>query len=137
MKDIDMKLDHISYAVKSTDEAIKVFNLFYSKVDIYKYFEKDQNVYITYLSNNNKDHRIELVEPAGKPNPVENMLKTMPSVLYHVCYRVENFLETVERLKGNGFYMVNEPFETSFEKGVWASHFFNQHWGLIEIIGKK
>ena len=137
MKDIDMKLDHISYAVRSTDEAIKVFNTFYAKVEIYKYLEKDQNVFITYLSDNNIGHRIELVEPAGKPNPVENMLKTTPSVLYHVCYRVEDLLESVERLKGNGFYMVTEPFETSFEKGVWASHFFNPHCGLIEILGKK
>jgi methylmalonyl-CoA/ethylmalonyl-CoA epimerase len=137
MNDIDMKLDHISYAVRSTDEAVKVFSLFYTKVDIHKYLEKKQNVFITYLSNNNADHRIELVEPAGKPNPVENMLKTTPSVLYHVCYRVEDLLESAKRLKEKGFYMVTEPFETSFEKGVWASHFFNQHWGLIEIIGKK
>jgi methylmalonyl-CoA/ethylmalonyl-CoA epimerase len=133
----DMKLDHISYAVRSTDEAVKVFSLFYSKVDIHKYLEKSQNVFITYLSNGSVNHRIELVEPAGKPNPVENMLKAMPSVLYHVCYRVEDLLESVKRLKENGFYMVTEPFETSFEKGVWASHFFNQHWGLIEILGKK
>lgn len=131
------KLDHISYAVRSTDEAIKSFKLFYNKVDVHKYLEQGQNVFITYLSNESTDHRIELVEPAGNPNPVENMLKTTPSVLYHVCYRVENFEESVERLKENGFYMVTEPFETTFEKGVWASHFFSQQWGLIEIIGKK
>ncbi len=134
---VDMKLDHISYAVKSTQEAINIFSLFYSKVDVFMHLEKDQNVFITYLSDNKADHRIELVEPAGKPNPVENMLKTMPSVLYHVCYRVENLSEAAERLKGKGFYMVTEPFETSFEKGVYASHFFNQYWGLIEIIGRK
>jgi methylmalonyl-CoA/ethylmalonyl-CoA epimerase len=137
VKNIDMKLDHISYAVRSTDEAVKVFNTFYSKVEIYKYLEKDQNVFITYLSNDNVTHRIELVEPAGKPNPVENMLKTTPSVLYHICYRVEDILESVKNLKEKGFYMVTEPFEISFEKGVWASHFFNQNWGLIELIGRK
>jgi methylmalonyl-CoA/ethylmalonyl-CoA epimerase len=89
------------------------------------------------MSNGSVGHRIELVEPAGKPNPVENMLKTMPSVLYHVCYRVENFSECVGYLKRNGFYMVTQPFETSFEKGFWASHFFNKQWGLIEILGRK
>jgi len=134
---IGLKLDHISYAVRSSDKAIKVFNLFYSKVNIYKHLEKTQNVFITYLSSDSVNHRIELVEPAGSPNPVGNMLKTMPSVLYHVCYRVEDLLEAVERLKENGFYMVTEPFETSIEKGIWASHFFNQHWGLIEIMGAK
>lgn len=134
---LGMKLDHISYAVRSTDEAIKAFNIFYNKVDVHKYLEAGQNVFITYLSSENSDHRIELVEPAGKPNPVESMLKTSPSVLYHVCYRVENFYEAVENLKSNNFYMVTEPFQTSFEKNVWASHFYSQHWGLIEIIGRK
>jgi methylmalonyl-CoA/ethylmalonyl-CoA epimerase len=134
---MNLKLDHVSYAVRSSDESIKALSLFYSKVDIYKYLEKKQNVYITYLSNDNLDHRIELVEPAGTPNPVENMLKTMPSVLYHVCYRVDNLLESVERLKKINFFMVTAPFETSIEKGIWASHLFNQHWGLIELMGKK
>jgi methylmalonyl-CoA/ethylmalonyl-CoA epimerase len=132
-----MKLDHISYAVRSTDEAIKVFGIVYNKIEVHKYLEKGQNVYITYLSDGTSDHRIELVEPAGKPNPVENMLKTSPSVLYHVCYRVENFSKAVEQLKEKGFYMVTAPFETTFEKDVWASHFFSQQWGLIEVIGKK
>ncbi len=132
-----MKLDHISYAVRSTEEAIKAFSIYYNKVDVNKYLEKGQNVYITYLSNESSDHRIELVEPAGNPNPVESMLKTSPSVLYHVCYRVKNFSETVDQLKKNGFYMVTAPFETTFETDVWASHLFSQQWGLIEIIGRK
>ena len=134
---IGMKLDHISYAVRSSDEAIKSFSLFYPKINTYKHFEENQNVFVTYLSSDTVNHRIELVEPRGSPNPVENMLKEMQSVLYHVCYRVGDFSEAVERLKENGFYMVTEPFEASIEKGFWASHFFNQHWGLIEIIGRK
>jgi methylmalonyl-CoA/ethylmalonyl-CoA epimerase len=132
-----MKLDHISYAVRSTDEAIKTFNLFYSKIDTFRHFEKNQNVFITYLSDDSANHRIELVEPAGSPNPVQNMLKSMPSVLYHVCYRVEDFSESVKSLKESGFYMVSEPSETSIEKGIWASHFFNSHCGIIEIMGRK
>jgi methylmalonyl-CoA/ethylmalonyl-CoA epimerase len=134
---IGMKLDHISYAVRSTDEAIKAFSLFYPKISTYKHFVESQNLFITYLSNDTVDHRIELVEPEGRPNPVENMLKTMPSVLYHICYRVEDFLEGIQRLKENGFYMVTDPFETTIEKDIWASHFFNSHSGLIEIVGRK
>lgn len=137
MNDLDMKLDHISYAVRSTDEAIKSFSLFYPKIDTFKHLEENQNVFITYLSNNSLTHRIELVEPAGNPNPVENMLKTMPSVLYHVCYRVEDFFKVVERIKEKGFFMVTEPFETGIEKGVLASHFFNSYCGIIEIIGRE
>lgn len=137
MNDLGMKLDHISFAVSSTDEAIKSFSLFYPKIDTFKYLEEDQNVFITYLSNNNINHRIELVEPAGSPNPVENMINTIPSAMYHVCYRVGDFFQAIERLKENDFFMVTEPFETDIEKGFLASHFFNPHCGIIEIIGRK
>ncbi len=67
MNDLGMKLDHISYAVRSTDEAIKSFRLFYPKIDTFKHLEENQNVFLTYLSNNSVNHRIELVEPAGSP----------------------------------------------------------------------
>jgi hypothetical protein len=132
MNDLGMKLDHISYAVRSTDEAIKSFRLFYPKIDTFKHLGENQNVFLTYLSNNSVNHRIELVEPAGSPNPVENMLKVVPSVLYHVCYRVGDFFKAVERLKENDFFMVTEPFETRIEKGFLASHFFNPHCGIME-----
>ncbi len=137
MDHLGMKLDHISYAVRSTDEAIKIFSFFYPTINTYKHFEKDQNVFITYLSNNSVNNRLELVEPAGSPNPVENMLKTIPSVLYHVCYRVRDFYESIERLKENGFLTVTEPFETLIEEGFLASHIFNPNCGIIEIIGRK
>ena len=52
------------------------------------------------------------------------MLKAVPSVLYHVCYRVGDFFKAVERLKENDFFMVTEPFETRIEKCFLASHFF-------------
>lgn len=132
-----MKLDHISYAVKSTDESIKSFKAIYPKVIVYKCLEKNQNVFITYLDRENETVKIELVEPASKPNPVENFLKSKDAVLYHLCYRVKNFKRAVQHLRKKGFLMINKPFETSYEKGVFACHFFNPRCGIIEIIGKK
>ncbi|MCK4553674.1 VOC family protein [Candidatus Parcubacteria bacterium] len=134
---INMRLDHIAYAVKSTDETIKVFSAIYPIVTVYKCLEKNQNVFITYLSNKSETHKIELVEPAGNPNPVENILKSKDAVLYHLCYRVENFKKAIRYIKECHFFMVTAPFKTSVEKNMWACHFFNPKCGIIEIIGEN
>jgi len=135
--EINMKLDHISYAVRSTDESIELFSAIYPIVATYKYLEKNQNVFITYLSNKKDNHKIELVEPAGHPSPVDNMLKSQDTVLYHVCYRVEDFNKAIRYFKNRGFFMITTPFETSIEKGIWACHFFNPKSGIIEITGEN
>ena len=93
VKKINMKLDHIAYAVKSTDEAIKAFSAIYPIVSIYKCVESSQNVYITYLSNDFEDYNIELIEGINSPNPIENLLSSKDVVLYHLCYKVNDFNE--------------------------------------------
>lgn len=129
------KLDHIAYAVKSTDKSIKAFSLIYPKIIQYKCVEKNQNVLITYLSTQKGDHYIELVEPLGEENPVKNILKTKDSAMYHLCYRVNDFKQSIALLKKNKYLMITTPFETAVEKGVWACHFFNPESGIIEIMG--
>jgi hypothetical protein len=134
---INMKLDHIAYAVKSTDETIKAFSAIYPIVTVYKCLEKNQNVFITYLSNKSEAYKIELVEPAGQPNPVENILRANDAVLYHLCYRVGDFKKAVSYFKERHFFMVTAPFETAVEKNYWACHFFNPKFGIIEIVGEN
>ena len=135
-KEINIELDHVAYAVKSTDKAIEAFSTMYSIVPIYKCLEKNQNVFITYLSNENESYKIELVEPAASPNPIENMLKSKDVVLYHLCYRVKDFKKAISYFKKKGFFMITAPFKISTEKSVWACHFFNPQCGIIEIMGK-
>ena len=134
-KRIHLKLHHIAYAVKSTDEAIEQFKVIYPEVHLYKCLEKSQNVYITYLSNKDENYKIELVEGVGSPNPVENMLKTRDFALYHLCYLVNDFKKAIEYFKKKKFLMITSPFECATEKGMWACHFFNSKLGIIEITG--
>ena len=65
------------------------------------------------------------------------MLKSQDVVLYHVCYRVGDFMNAIKFFKDKGFFMVTTPFETSIEKGIWACHFFNPKSGIIEITGEN
>ncbi len=129
-------LDHIAYAVKSTDKAIGAFRIVYPMVAAYKILEPSQNVFITYLTSKNSNYRIELVEGARHPNPVENLATSTNSSIYHICFRVKNFEETAKYFKKQGLLMINGPFETALEKRTLACHFFHPDWGIIEIMGK-
>ena len=134
---VEITLDHISYAVTSTDKSIDSFSMIYPVIDIYKCHDKNQNIFITFLSNRNDNHRIELIEPAKKPSPVDSMLKQQESVLYHLCYRVGDFEQAKRYFLKKGFIVVTPAFAPADESDALASHFYNENVGLIEIICKK
>ena len=129
-------LDHISYAVTSTDNAISQFSLIYPLVETYKCHDKSQNIYITYLTNEHESHKIELIEAACKPSPIDSMLNEQVSVLYHTCYRSSNFQQSVNEFLNNGFIIVTPTFAPANEENINASHFYSEQTGIIEIIGK-
>jgi methylmalonyl-CoA/ethylmalonyl-CoA epimerase len=133
----EISLDHISYAVKSTDRSIEAFSSMYPIVDIYKCHDKRQNIFITFLSNKNDKQKIELIEPASDPSPVDNMLADQDSVLYHLCYRVSDFVKAEQHFLGSGFVTVSPAFNPADEPEVFASHLYHENIGLIEIIGKN
>tara|TARA_B100002051_G_C16731777_1_gene638729 strand:- start:2331 stop:2756 length:426 start_codon:yes stop_codon:yes gene_type:complete len=135
--DNNFKLDHVSYAVRSTDNCIEKFKIIYPTVLAYKIFEQSQNVYVTYLTDKAESHKIELVEPKDTPNPVENILKKNNIMIYHTGYKVEDFDYSIKLLRKNNFIMITEPFKTNFDKTVWASHFYNSSFGIIEIMGNN
>jgi len=132
-----LRLDHIAYAVSSTDEAIKAFRTLYPTVELYRKEEKSQHVFITYLTNRGERHKIELVEPARNPNPVQHMTKKRDVTLYHVAYRVRDLDKAAEHLLSHGFFLVTKPFKATTSNKLWACHLFNPMCGLIEIIGKR
>lgn len=134
---MEITLDHISYAVTSTDKSIDAFSSMYPVVEIYKCHDKNQNIYITYLSNSLDNHKIELIEPSDGPSPVDSMLTEHDSVLYHLCYRVSDFEQAMCHYTSRGFIVVTPAFVPADDSNVWASHLYNESVGLIEIIGKK
>lgn len=132
---MEYKLCHISYAVRSTEEAIRAFALLYPVIKTRRALEPTQHSYVTYLGQAEAGPHIELVEPADAQSPVAALLKEHHTALYHLCYMVGHFGKGVQEMKENGFFMVSKPFESAVEPGMWASHFFHPQTGIIEIMG--
>jgi methylmalonyl-CoA/ethylmalonyl-CoA epimerase len=134
---MEWKLHHISYAVRSTEDAIKAFASLYPVVKTRRVLEPSQRVYVSYLAQSEAGPYIELVEPAESESPVHNLLAAHPSAMYHLCYAVDDFDKAVEEMKTSGFFMVSKPFESQVDAGQWASHFFHPQAGIIEIMGPR
>ncbi len=130
-----LKLDHIAYAVKSTDKSIASFKCIYPNILAYRCLEEAQNVFITYLSNSTIDYKIELVEAAEGSSSVRDLLKHHDISLYHICYEVENFNKSIRDFKENGFFMITKPYESTVKHNFSACHFYNPYAGIVELMG--
>ena len=102
-----MKIDHLGIAVKSLDEAL----VFYRDqlgldVSLRETVELEKvNVAMLPLG----EPRIELLEPTVADSVIGNFLEKRGEGLHHVAIRVPDLNASVERLKGAGARLLNEP----------------------------
>jgi methylmalonyl-CoA epimerase len=97
-------LDHIGIAVKSLDLA-KIYAALGLSVDHVETVET-QGVKTAFLSVG--DSNLELLEPLSPASPVAKFIEKRGEGVHHICFRVDNIEEHLERLKGEGFRLINE-----------------------------
>lgn len=133
MKDEDMEIDHIGYAVRKMDRAIESFQklgfVFGPVVD-----DRDRNVRISFGEKDG--YRIELVSPMEKTkeSPVDHYLERMPGMPYHVCYRSAEFDSDIARLQGEGYRIVIAPKPAVAFDGRRVVFMMDLGMGLMEIV---
>lgn len=130
-----MVIDHIGYAVKKMDKAVKAFEalgfIFEESIEDF-----DRNILISF---GNKDgYRIELVQPLDKKkeSPVDAYLSKVGPTAYHICYISDAFEEDIEQLKSQGFRVIIEPVKAVAFCGKKVVFMMNLGIGLMEIVEK-
>ena len=131
------QLDHVAFAVRSTDDAMALFRMIYPRILLYKGELPHQKVMITYLakSESKADTKIELVEGIGENNPVANLIRDEDCVQYHIGFSVPDFDDSLSVLKQKGFHMASKPFVPNFNPKLKACHLYHEQAGIIEILG--
>ncbi|NOZ92907.1 methylmalonyl-CoA epimerase [bacterium 3DAC] len=101
-----MKVDHIAIAVKSLDEATKVYSdLFGKGPDHFEEVEEQKvKTAIYYLG----DVRIELLEPTSDDSPIAKFIEKRGEGLHHVAYKVDDLEAKLAELKEKGFRLIDE-----------------------------
>ena len=98
------KLDHIGIAVKSLDAA----RIYESLGLIVEHVEtvETQKVKTAFLSVG--DANLELLEPSSPDSPIAKFIEKRGEGIHHICLRVDDIEAQLERLKAEGYRLVNE-----------------------------
>ena len=100
------KIDHIGIAVKSLEDALKVYEGSFSLA-----LSRIENVpahktRVAMLPVG--ESRIELLEATAENSSVARFIAKRGEGLHHVCFQVENLSEEIRRLKAAGARLVDE-----------------------------
>lgn len=126
-----MKIDHIGYAVKNIEKAIKSMEAIgYTFESIVEDF--DRSIYIAFGEMDG--YRVELVAPITNNSPVDMFLSKIGPTPYHICYKSSNIEEDIERLKANRF-KVSIPLAPAIAfNNKRVVFMYSLSVGLIEIV---
>ena len=98
------RLDHIGIAVRSL-EAARIYEVLGLAVQHTEVVET-QKVKTAFLSVG--DSNLELLEPTSPDSPIAKFIEKRGEGIHHICLRVDNIEEHLERLKAEGYRLVNE-----------------------------
>lgn len=128
-----MKIDHIGIAVKSLDDAIKIYEgaiglqvSGYDQVD-------DQGVRVAMLTVG--ESRIELLEATGADSPIEKFVAKRGEGIHHIALRVDNIQEALDKLKASGVRLIDSaPRAGAHNTRIAFIHPSSTHGVLMELV---
>ena len=99
------RLDHIGIAVKSIDTAAKIYAALGLTIDHVETVAS-QGVKTAFLSVG--DSNLELLESTGPDSTIAKFIEKRGEGVHHICLRVDDIDADIERLKAQGFRLINE-----------------------------
>ncbi|MEA2338691.1 MAG: methylmalonyl-CoA/ethylmalonyl-CoA epimerase [Thermoanaerobaculia bacterium] len=97
-------LDHIGIAVKSLDAA-KIYEALGLTIDHVETVTT-QGVRTAFLAAG--DANLELLEPTGAESTVAKFIEKRGEGIHHICFRVDDIESHLDRLKSQGYRLINE-----------------------------
>jgi methylmalonyl-CoA/ethylmalonyl-CoA epimerase len=98
------RLDHIGIAVRSLDAA-KIYQDLGLTIQHVETVET-QKVKTAFLSVG--DSNLELLEPTSPDSPIAKFIEKRGEGIHHICLRVDDIESHLERLKAQGYRLINE-----------------------------
>lgn len=80
---------------------------------------------------------IEIIYASDTPGPLQNILKTQQTAIYHTCYECEDIAATVKSIKAAGFRVleVSPPKPAILFNNRPVAFYMVNGFGLIELLG--
>src|SRR5262245_16747681 len=128
-----MQIDHIGIAVKSLQDAVKVYeDMIGLKVSGFDQVD-DQGVRVAMLPVG--DSRIELLEPIAPDSPLVKFMTKRGEGIHHIAVRVENIEEALARFKAAGARLIDStPRVGAHNTRIAFIHPASTHGVLLELV---
>jgi len=128
-----VNIDHIGIAVKSLEQAIKVYETAIGlQVTGFDQVE-DQGVRVAMIAVG--ESRIELLEATRADSVIEKFISKRGEGIHHIALRVSNIDETLQRLKSSGVRLVDStPKPGAHNTRVAFIHPSSTNGVLLELV---
>ena len=129
-----LAIDHVGYAVRDIMTTAQPYiDAGWQLSEIFE--EQVQRTKIAFLTRPGFT-TIELVSPLDGPSPVDKFLEQGGTQPYHICYTVEDVMNSVEALHEEDFMPLFWPVESIAMDNRMICYLYNENVGLIEIVNK-
>ena len=126
------KIEHIGIAVKNLEESNRLFEKLLG-VSPYKSEEVQSEGVLTSFFQTGIN-KIELLAATNPERPIAKFLEKKGEGIHHIAFDVENIFAEIERLKKEGFVLINEvPKKGADNKLVVFLHPKNTNGVLVEL----
>ena len=127
-----VKVEHIGIAVKTLAESVPLFEKLL-KSQCYK-TETVESEKVNTAFFKSGDTKIELLESIDEDGVIAKFIEKKGESLHHIAFEVENIESEMERLKSEGFILLNEnPKKGADNKLVCFLHPKSTNGVLIEL----
>ncbi|MEZ4787105.1 MAG: methylmalonyl-CoA epimerase [Flavobacterium haoranii] len=130
------KIEHIGIAVKSLEESNLLFEKLFG-APAYKQEEvESEGVKTSFFMNG--PNKIELLEATREDSPIAKFIDKKGEGIHHIAFDVDDIVSEMERLKNEGFVLLNEvPKSGADNKLVAFLHPKTTNGVLIELCQEK
>lgn len=134
----DLKTHHLGIAVQNFYPILEYYqSVGYKSWHATPVRDELQSVDLMMLTKDG-DVSIELVSPYSDTSPVHNYIRNEETRIYHTCYEVENFENTINLIKEN-FKVINvsKPKPAILFDNREVAFYYVKGIGLIELLRAK
>ena len=130
------KIEHIGIAVRNLEEANKTYKAILG-VESYK-TEKVESEGVDTSFFKVGESKIELLAATNPESPIAKFLEKRGEGIHHLAFNVEDIQSEIERLKGEGFVLLNDfPKSGAENKLVAFMHPKSANGVLVELCQEK
>ncbi|HKJ06768.1 MAG TPA: methylmalonyl-CoA epimerase [Flavobacteriaceae bacterium] len=126
------KIEHIGIAVKDLKKSNELFKSLFGKPHYKVEAVESEGVKTSFFEAG--PNKIELLEGTNENSPIAKFVAKKGEGIHHIAFAVDNIEAEVERLKGEGFIVLNEtPKKGADNKLVVFLHPKSTNGVLIEL----